>query len=233
MNLFWRTWGKMAHWATVWLGKAKHPYFKTNSGIFIDLNHFEAARWHTQQIKHHILHARRNDCSNIFTLQQELHLGIEYHATYQIRFVSSRGKWRNLAFAIFADFTCGIEKAQGVFAAPLCYMKHSSFAAEDLPSSYLGFFSELTNTPFPIIMAILGGGWYSKQMPDPNFRSRNFRFLPLDARKNYSEHGAWPSPLMLALNELEDTTYLWRRIDAGIHLNLPIGRIPIWSDTNE
>jgi hypothetical protein len=223
----WHVWGKLAHWAKIWR-TASAPFFKTSAGIFIDLDHYYAAQWHTQQIKNFILNAHHNPHSATLTLKQELHRCVAFFATYSVQLPLLTG-WHTTVFDIFKDYTWSIEQAQSRFAAPFCYMRHSAFALEDLPSSYLGFFAEITSTPFSKMIDLLGGGSSTREMPDPEHQFQNFAFLPLDPASGYLTHRRWSPALTLPEEFSEPATMRsWRKHRSGILFSLGQKQFSIW-----
>lgn len=84
-----------------------------------------------------------NNGGGTFTIQRSLRGVVEYRATYWVSEQIQPDDVHNVALAIFMDFEFGFESWQGgvLFGA----VSFSSFAMEDFPSDYIGFFDAISH----------------------------------------------------------------------------------------
>jgi hypothetical protein len=175
-----------------------HAYIQTANGGYIDTNHFKGAVDQTNNIIDQL--QRGETTVRVF---QEARAGIGYEATYTINKPLNPDQILGVALGIFQDYSTKTEEWQG----GTDLLTGSSFAMEDLPTDYLGFYSAATKTPLSQIVEALGGGTPTDSAPlharveaglvfgDPE--TKNHEFTPRIQTPHGYENVPWPSSLQL------------------------------------
>ncbi|MCL6432394.1 MAG: hypothetical protein K6V36_16290, partial [Anaerolineae bacterium] len=184
----------------------------------IDLRHYMGARAQAQQI-----YAQLRAGYRIIRVEQETSFGFGFAAVYETGEAYDPAQIDAVALGIFEDYSKRFEVWQGRFLGGVQErMKASSFANEDLPSDYLGFYSVATNSDLNHILRHLGGySIESRRLPKPHtalgplqvgdMRGKNYEFSPRVRTEGGWENVPWPEALRLPPGMPPDRGVWWCR----------------------
>ena len=131
-------------------------------------------------------------------------LSFHYKAQYWVSGDVTPDQVTGVALGIHMDFNTRFERWQGEWGDPT----HSSFAIEDLPSDYIGFYAAKTGMTYDRIFGDHLGGVEGRKEEPPR-HVKNYQFAPMvgDAAGNYVNV---PWPKALDITPIKSDSGCWR-----------------------
>jgi len=190
------------------------PHYYIVNGFYFDYNHIIGGRTDAQRLIKQIQTTIANGGGEI-TFERQLRHLFTYKATYWISGEIPQGDVQDVSLAIFMDFEFGWEMWQGGILWGK--VAHSSFAVEDFPSDYIGFYDATHSEDYMDALSQLGSVMPANDEPPrsscigpscDSFNVKNWDFNGFTPKKRIN--GEWqnvPWPDSLQMTPIRDRNY--------------------------